>query len=148
MVSRWIFLFSRFNIPQFDPIQPKNSLIHQKEEEGGREEEEEGREEEEEEEEEEGGITERLTFKKIADIERPKKFRTPVSRLRSSDFNRIRVSFTTLVFVRRRKPLQSAPLPLTTTALPLFLHATGKKTKREEEKKEKERMIEKEEKKG
>ena len=136
MVSRWIFLFSRFNIPQFDPIQPKNSLIHQKEEEGGREEE------------EEGGITERLTFKKIADIERPKKFRTPVSRLRSSDFNRIRVSFTTLVFVRRRKPLQSAPLPLTTTALPLFLHATGKKTKREEEKKEKERMIEKEEKKG
>ena len=127
MVSRWIFLFSRFNIPQFDPIQPKNSLIHQKEE-GGEEEEK----EEEEEEEEEGGITERLTFKKIADIERPKKFRTPISRLRSSGLNRIRVSFTTLV--RRRKPLQSAP-PLTTTTLPLFLHATGKKTKREEKKK-------------
>lgn len=122
MVSRWIFLFSRFNIPQFDPIQPKNSLIHQKEEEG------EGGEEK------EGGITERLTFKKIADIERPKKFRTPVSRLRSSGLNRIHVSFTILVFVRRRKPLQSAPPLTTTTTLPL-LYYTPRERKRNEKRK-------------
>lgn len=148
MVSRWIFLFSSLLVsisPQFDPIQPKNSLIHQKEEEGGGREGEEGKGGG-----EEGGITERLTFKKIADIERPKKFRTPVSRLPSSGLNRIHVSFTTLVFVRRRKPLQSAP-PSPPPSPPLhyhYSHGKENETRRRRRRRKKERLIEKEEKKG
>lgn len=82
------FFCSHFNVPNiFIRNQPKTDKTYR----GVK------RTVEEVEEEEAAEITERLTFKKIADIERPMKFRTLVSRLRN----------TSLVFMRRRKPLQS-----------------------------------------